>query len=116
MKVDQSLTQNSDTSPSTVPALRRSVQTLDLISNSKGALSAADIGRLLGLPKSTVDGHLKSMIELELLRMRRGRFLVGAHPARRTRGSATDFDIVAGSMNFFPQAPTLRVYDHANCS
>ncbi|WP_313618833.1 helix-turn-helix domain-containing protein, partial [Agrobacterium sp.] len=47
----------------TVPALRRAVRILDLVSGSPRNLTAAELTRVLDLPKSTAHGLLAVMTE-----------------------------------------------------
>ncbi|NWJ25278.1 IclR family transcriptional regulator [Rhizobium sp. RM] len=99
-----------ESSQSNVPALRRSVDILDMVAGAEGALSAADIARLLSLPKSTTHGLLKVLVELELLRkLETGRFIVGAHPTRWTKSFDTEFDIVSKFYALVSERSDFRV-------
>ncbi|MEH0071468.1 helix-turn-helix domain-containing protein [Pannonibacter sp. Pt2-lr] len=49
-----------------MPALRRTVMVMDLVSSSAEPLTAADITRALKLPKSTAHGLFAVMQELNL--------------------------------------------------
>jgi len=54
-------------SATSVPALRRAVQILDLVTEHGASLSSADIARRLRIPKSTCHGLINAMVELGLL-------------------------------------------------
>lgn len=104
----------------TVPALRRAVAILDMVSGAGGTLNAADITRHAGLPKSTVHGLLSVMTELNLLvKNDDGRFTTGAHPMRWANSFLGQMDIVSIFRNYFaadlelaPYTVTLTIRDH----
>ncbi|WP_315858330.1 IclR family transcriptional regulator [Rhizobium leguminosarum] len=94
-----------------VPALRRAVSILDLVTNSGGAMSAADITRAMSLPKSTAHGLLGVMVELGLLvRKQDGTYRLGPHPMRWAHGFLSEMDIVSIFRNYFASDTTLSPY------
>ncbi|HBF29759.1 IclR family transcriptional regulator [Rhizobium sp.] len=98
-------------SSDSVPALRRAVLILDLITKVDRSLSAADITRLLGLPKSTTHGLLNVMLELNLLvRNPDGAFHLGAHPMRWADGFMSKMDILSVFKSYFAQDTALSRY------
>lgn len=77
------------------PALRRAVQALDLVGASATPLAAADIGRALGIPKSTAHGLLSTMVELGLLtRSDQGLFRLGSHLMQWANGFLNQTNLV----------------------
>ncbi|MGU3575184.1 IclR family transcriptional regulator [Brucellaceae bacterium C25G] len=111
---------SSKKSTDQVPALRRAVAILDMVASAGGMLSAAEITRHAGLPKSTVHGLLSVMTELNLLNKNDdGRFTTGAHPMRWANSFLGQMDIVSIFRNYFsaeqtlaPYTVTLTVRDH----
>ncbi len=98
-------------SQDTVPALRRAVALLDMVSSSGGTLTAAEITRNAGLPKSTVHGLLAVMVELNLLiKNNDGRFSTGAHPLRWANSFLSEMDIVAIFRDYFAAETALASY------
>lgn len=98
-------------SSDSVPALRRAVLVLDLIAKADRPLSAADIARLLELPKSTTHGLLNVMMELNLLvRGPDGAFHLGPHPMRWADGFLSQMDIVSVFKTYFAQETALSCY------
>lgn len=98
-------------SSDSVPALRRAVLILDLIAKADRSLSAADIARLLELPKSTAHGLLNVMMELNLLvRGPDGAFHLGPHPMRWADGFLSQMDIVSVFKAYFAQDTKLSCY------
>lgn len=94
-----------------VPALRRAVLILDLIAKADRPLSAADITRLLELPKSTSHGLLSVMLELNLLvRGPDGAFHLGPHPMRWADGFLSQMDIVSIFKTYFARDTALSCY------
>jgi DNA-binding IclR family transcriptional regulator len=94
-----------------VPALRRAVSILDLVTNSSDAMSAADITRAMSLPKSTAHGLLGVMVELGLLvRKQDGTFRLGPHPMRWAHGFLSEMDMVSVFRNYFASDTTLSPY------
>ncbi|MFK4825898.1 IclR family transcriptional regulator [Paenochrobactrum sp. BZR 588] len=94
-----------------MPALRRAVAILDMVSNAGSNLNAAEITRNAGLPKSTVHGLLAVMSELNLLvKNDDGRFSVGAHPMRWANSFLGQMDIVSIFRNYFANEPALDHY------
>lgn len=94
-----------------VPALRRAVAILDMVSSAGGTLNAADITRKAGLPKSTVHGLLNVMTELNLLvKNDDARFTIGAHPMRWANSFLSQMDIVTIFRNYFATEPSLSPY------
>ncbi|ASQ12687.1 helix-turn-helix domain-containing protein [Sinorhizobium meliloti] len=94
-----------------VPALRRAVSILDLVTNSSEAMSAADITRAMSLPKSTAHGLLGVMTELRLLvRNQDGTFRLGPRPMRWANGFLSEMDIVSIFRDYFASDTTLTSY------
>ncbi len=94
-----------------VPALRRAVLILDLIAKADRPLLAADIARLLDLPKSTAHGLLSVMLELDLLvRNPDGAFHMGPHPMRWADGFLSKMDILAVFKDYFAKDTALSRY------
>ncbi|MGU3401514.1 IclR family transcriptional regulator [Brucellaceae bacterium D45D] len=94
-----------------VPALRRAVLILDLVANSQGRLTAADITKAIRLPKSTAHGLLTAMVELDLLnRASDGIFRLGAHPMRWTNSFLSRLDVVSVFQEHFAGNPDLANY------
>lgn len=94
-----------------VPALRRAVLILDLITKADSPLSAADIARMLRLPKSTAHGLLNVMLELNLLvRNPDGVFHLGPHPMRWADGFLSKMDIVSVFKDYFAKDTALSCY------
>lgn len=92
MTVDRQFSQKSDT----VPALRRAVRILDMVANSGQTPTAAELTRLLDLPKSTAHGLLAVMVELDLLaKSADGTLRAGPHPLRWANGFLSQLDIVS---------------------
>lgn len=104
-----------------VPALRRAVQILDLLSGSGDKLTAADIARHLGLPKSTAHGLIGAMVEMRLLaRSADGIYRLGPRPMRWAGSFLSQTDVVSAFQTFFEDNPdwssytvTLTVRDEA---
>lgn len=99
--------------PSTdsVPALRRTVLILDLVSASSTPLNAADITRALKLPKSTAHGLLNVMQELNLLaRNPDGTFRLGPHPMRWANSFLSEMDVLAVFREYFAKDTALASY------
>ncbi|WP_333629752.1 IclR family transcriptional regulator [Agrobacterium cavarae] len=81
-------------SAQTVPALRRAVGILDILASGKN-LTAAEIARALGLPKSTAHGLLAVMSELDLVaRSPDGTLKIGPHPLRWANAFLSQLDVV----------------------
>ena len=57
----------TDSSGNSVPALRRTVEILDAVSNSASPLMFTDIALMLGFPKSSAHGLCTTLLELRLL-------------------------------------------------
>ncbi|TMV21065.1 IclR family transcriptional regulator [Rhizobium sp. Td3] len=92
MTADQQSSQISDT----VPALRRAVRILDMVAGSPQHLTAAELTRLMELPKSTAHGLLAVMVELDLLaKSADGTLRAGPHPLRWANGFLSQLDIVS---------------------
>lgn len=95
----------------TVPALRRAVAILNMISDSPDLMNAADIARMTGLPKSTLHGLLGVMVELNLIvKSEDGRFSTGAHPMRWASSFLAQMDIVSIFRNHFSTKNSLSNY------
>lgn len=94
-----------------VPALRRAVDVLDLVAGSGRRMTAADIARTLGLPKSTAHGLFAAMVELDLLtRGSDGVFRPGPHPMRWTSGFLSQLDVVSIFQEHFAATAAMRRY------
>ncbi|WP_244497181.1 IclR family transcriptional regulator [Aureimonas sp. D3] len=94
-----------------VPALRRAFQILDLVAGSDGSLNAAEITRGLSLPKSTVHGLLKVMVELNVLvKSSNGSFKLGPHLMRWAHGFLAEVDVVSAFQEFFAVDTALSQY------
>lgn len=107
MAEDQQSSQISDT----VPALRRAVRILDLVSGSPRNLTAAELTRVLDLPKSTAHGLLAVMTELDLLaRSADGTLRIGAHSLRWANGFLSQLDIVSAFNDHLAQRHDLDPY------
>jgi DNA-binding IclR family transcriptional regulator len=78
-----------------IPALRRTVQILDLVAAARVAPTGAELARLLGVPKSTAHGLCATMLELGLLnRSEAGTFRLGPHLMRWADGFLAQSDLV----------------------
>lgn len=107
MTPDQQLTAASDT----VPALRRATRILDLLAEPGGQLTAAEITRILDLPKSTAHGLLAVMTELDLVsKAADGTLRVGAHPLRWANGFLSQLDIVSTFHEYLAKRHELDPY------
>jgi IclR family transcriptional regulator, blcABC operon repressor len=111
----KTLVKNGDTdlqaATDSVPALRRTVLILDLLSSAEKPLLASEITRSLGLPKSTVHGLLNVMMELNLLaRNSDGAFRLGPHPMRWTNAFLAKMDIVSVFNAYFAKDTILKRY------
>jgi DNA-binding IclR family transcriptional regulator len=94
-----------------VPALRRAVAIMDFVSGSSKQPNAAEIGRVLSLPKSTLHGLLLAMIELGLLtRGADGTFSAGPHPMRWANGFLAQNDLVEVFKTYFAETRDLTRY------
>ena len=94
-----------------VPALRRTVLILDLISASPTPLNAADITRALSLPKSTAHGLLNVMQELNLLAKNPdGTFRLGPHPMRWANSFLSEMDVLSVFREYFAKDTALASY------
>lgn len=94
-----------------VPALRRAVQILDLLAIANQRLTATDIARHLGLPKSTAHGLIGAMVELRLLgRGADGSYRLGPHPMRWAGGFLSQTSVVSAFQEFFEHAPEWSSY------
>ena len=92
MTADQQSSQISDT----VPALRRAVRILDMVADSPQHLTAAELTRLMDMPKSTAHGLLAVMVELDLLaKSADGTLRIGPHSLRWANGFLSHLDIVS---------------------
>jgi DNA-binding IclR family transcriptional regulator len=101
----------SESKEDAVPALRRAVQILDLVAATSDHLSAADITRLLSLPKSSAHGLLSVMFELGLLaRAQDGSLRVGPHSLRWASSFLSQLDIVALFHDCLALRPYLEPY------
>lgn len=103
--------QRSSQTSDTVPALRRAVRILDLVSRSPGTLTAAEVTRVLDLPKSTAHGLLAVMTELDLLaRSADGTLRIGPHSLRWANGFLSHLDIVSTFNDHLAQRHDLDPY------
>lgn len=94
-----------------VPALRRAVAILDLVSASGGTLTAADITRQLDLPKSTAHGQLNVLTELGLLvKTAEGIYRPGPHLMHWADGFLSQMDFVTLFRNYFASDSELDGY------
>lgn len=103
---------HKSTTPSdTVPALRRATRILDLLAAPGRNLTAAEITRILDLPKSTAHGLLAVMAELDLVaRSADGTLRVGSHPLRWANGFLSQLDIVSTFHEYLAQRQELDPY------
>lgn len=70
----------ADAPKSTSPAVGRAVRILDLVARSARPLTASDLARDTGLPKSSLHGLCETLIQLRLLqRMGNGSLAMGPH-------------------------------------
>jgi len=94
-----------------VPALRRAVRILDMIAESGDTPTAAQVARLLGLPKSTAHGLLGTMLELNLLsKTHDGGFALGPHVMKWSAGFLSRSDMTAEFQRHFVDEPALKQY------
>lgn len=97
-------TETNSAGASAVPALRRAVAIMDFVSGSSKQPNAAEIGRILSLPKSTLHGLLLAMVELGLLtRFADGTFRAGPHPMRWANGFLAQNDLVEVFKGYFAE-------------
>jgi DNA-binding IclR family transcriptional regulator len=97
--------------PDTVPALRRATRILDLLAEPGQNLTAAEITRILGLPKSTAHGLLAVMDELDLVaKSADGTLRVGPHPLRWANSFLAQLDIVSTFHEYLAQRRELDPY------
>lgn len=95
-------------STGTVPALRRAVRILDLVSATDAPPNAADLARALTIPKSTAHGLLAGMVELGLLtRSQEGAYRLGAHLMQWASGYLAQQDIVREFQRHFTENSEL---------
>lgn len=94
-----------------VPALRRAVAILDYLSETSAEVTAADLAREIGIPKSTAHGLLQAMEELRLVnRDPLGRFGVGPRPLRWSNGFLARADLVQAFRQHFAGETGLAGY------
>ncbi|KQQ27133.1 IclR family transcriptional regulator [Methylobacterium sp. Leaf123] len=92
----------------TVPALRRAVRILDFVSSAESAPNAADLARLMAIPKSTAHGLLSAMVELGLLaRSQEGAYRPGSHIMQWASGFLAQQNIVREFQNHFAENSAL---------
>lgn len=92
----------------TVPALRRAVRILNLVSATDAPPNAADLARALSIPKSTAHGLLAGMVELGLLtRSQEGGYRLGAHLMQWASGYLAQQDIVREFQRHFMENSEL---------
>ena len=97
-----------ESGPETVPALRRAVRILDLVSATDAPPNAADLARALSIPKSTAHGLLASMVELGLLtRSQDSTYRLGAHLMQWASGYLGQQDIVQEFQRHFMENAEL---------
>lgn len=84
--------------PRLVPAVERARDILDYVSEATEPPLQTEIGRALGLPKSSVHGLLITLTSLGLLNEERGRYTVGAH-VLKWAGAALDQSDMAQEFN-----------------
>lgn len=107
MKKDQQTAPAADT----VPALRRAAKILDLLAEPGAHLTAAEVTRILDLPKSTAHGLLAVMAELDLVaRSADGSLRVGPHPLRWANSFLSQLDIVSTFHEYLSQRPEFDPY------
>lgn len=107
MTADQQSSQISDT----VPALRRAVRILDVVAGSPQHLTAAELTRLMDMPKSTAHGLLAVMVELDLLaKSADGTLRIGPHSLRWANGFLSHLDIVSTFNDHLAQRHDLDPY------
>lgn len=103
--------ETSKTGATAVPALRRAVAIMDFVSGASKAPNAAEIGRVLSLPKSTLHGLLLAMAELGLLtRGSDGTFSAGPHPMRWANGFLAQNDLVEVFKTYFAETREFAEY------
>ncbi|RCK50781.1 IclR family transcriptional regulator [Thalassospira profundimaris] len=104
-------TEAANTGATAVPALRRAVAIMDYVSQTSKQPNAAEIGRVLSLPKSTLHGLLLAMIELGLLtRGADGTFSAGPHPMRWANGFLAQNDLVEVFKTYFAETRDFTQY------
>lgn len=97
-----------ESSAETVPALRRAVRILDFVSSAESAPNAADLARVMAIPKSTAHGLLSAMVELGLLaRSHDGFYRPGAHVMQWANGFLAQQNIVREFQNHFAENSAL---------
>lgn len=114
--------QQDNGASSSVPALRRSVQILDLVASSKQKLSAAHVTQALDLPKSTAHGLIAVLCELNLLaRAPDGSLRLGSHPLRWANSFLAQNDIPSVFQEYLVAhreldrfTVTLTILEHAD--
>ena len=93
------------------PALRRAVRILDMIADAGETLTAAQIARLVGLPKSTAHGLITTMVELNLLsKTRDGSLMLGSHVMKWSAGFVGKSNMTAEFQRHFIDEPALKNY------
>lgn len=79
-KTQPQATATADEPKSTSPAVGRAVRILDLVARSARPLTASELARDTGLPKSSLHGLCETLIQLRLLqRMGNGSLAMGPH-------------------------------------
>lgn len=97
-----------ESSAETVPALRRAVRILDFVSSAESAPNAADLARVMAIPKSTAHGLLSAMVELGLLvRSQEGAYRPGSHVMQWANGFLAQQDIVREFQSHFAENSAL---------
>ncbi|CAO4138449.1 HTH-type transcriptional regulator XynR [Methylorubrum aminovorans] len=97
-----------ESSAETVPALRRAVRILDFVSSAESAPNAADLARVMAIPKSTAHGLLSAMVELGLLvRSQEGAYRPGSHVMQWANGFLAQQDIVREFQSHFADNSAL---------
>lgn len=94
-----------------VPALRRAIAIMDYISVGSAELNAAELCRILNIPKSTGHGLLMAMEELGLIqRDSAGRFGVGPASLRWSNAFLARSDVVTAFRRYFVGPHLLEGY------
>ena len=103
------MTQPSDSrTAGAAPALRRAIEVLDLLGRASEPVTAADIARELGIPKSSVHGLIATMTEFELVvRGADGRFRLGPRLMRWASGFLGQTNLTGEFQRYFAEEGDL---------
>jgi DNA-binding IclR family transcriptional regulator len=79
-----------------VPALERGKIILDLVAQTRQAMTASELSRKTGIAKSTLHGICQTLVDLELLVRRRDQtFQIGPHVMRWANAFSSKSDVTA---------------------